>query len=159
VYALARHHAFPVPAAPLVAQHEAHLERQRADRSERAKLAAAGLPSLTLSLVNLERGRQVGKAFEENGPEADVAERLLEELTAGEVPVALQLQDIEAMLVAMLGKAVLEPGPAMQIVKVLRETVALSGAVRTRMQNALGAAANLRAQRKFLANQRGRFGV
>lgn len=80
-------------------------------------------------------------------------------MRTGVVFVALQLQDIEAMLVAMLGKAVLEPEPAMQIVKVLRETVALSGAIRTRMQNALGAAANLRAQRKFLANQRGRFGV
>jgi len=71
----------------------------------------------------------------------------------------MQLQDIEGALVAMLGKAVLEPEPAMQIVKVLRETVALSGAISTRMQNALGAAANLRAQRRFLANQRGRSGV
>jgi hypothetical protein len=140
-------------------EHETNVERERANRSGQAKLAAAALPSLTLSSVNIERGCQVRKAFEESGSDADVAERLLEELTAGEVPVAMQLQDIEGALVAMLGKAVLEPEPAMQIVKVLRETVALSGAIRTRMQNALGAAANLLAQRRFLANQRGRSGV
>jgi hypothetical protein len=144
------------PTEAALQEHNADLERERTDKFEQSKLVAAGLPSLTLSSVNLERGRQVRRAFEESGPDAEVAERLLEELTAGEVPVAMQLQDIEGALVAMLGRAILEPEAALQITKILRETVALSGAVRTRMQNALGAAANLRAQRRFLAAQKGR---
>jgi hypothetical protein len=139
--------------------YDADLDPQRAEKSEQAKLGTAALSSLTLSPLNLERGQQIRRAFEQGGRDADVAERLLEELTAGEVPVALQLQDIEASLTVMLGRAILEPEAAMQIAKVLRETVALSGAVRTRMQNALGAAANLKAQRTFLAAQRGRLGV
>ena len=91
--------------------------------------------------------------------DADVGERLLEELTAAEVPIALQLQDIEGALTAMLGKAVLEPEAALTVAKVLKETIALSSAIRTRMANALSASANLRAQRRFLAANRGRVGV
>jgi hypothetical protein len=139
--------------------HEDGLELRRLERVEQGKLATAALATLTLSAVNLERGQQIRKAFEDSGSDADVAERLLEELTAGEVPIALQLQDIEASLVVMLGRAILDPEAAMHLAKLLRETMALSGAIRTRMQNALGAAANLRAQRKFLAAHRGRIGV
>jgi len=138
---------------------EAQLELRRLEKEEQGKLAAVALSKLTLSSVNLERGREVRTAFENAGPDADVAERLLEELTASEVPVAMQLQDIEASLVVMLTKAILDPEAAAHIAKLLRETMGLSGAIRTRMTNSLGAVANLRAQRKFLANHRGRVGV
>ena len=135
------------------------LERRQLQGEEQAELAAAAIPRLRLSAVNLARGQQVRKAFEDRDDDGDEGERLLEELTAAEVPIALQLQDIEGALTAMLGKAVLEPEAALQVARVLKETVALSGAVRTRMQNCLSAAANLRAQRKFLALHRGRVGV
>jgi len=134
---------------------EADLDRQL---REKAELTAKVLPKLVLSPQNLARGKQVRDAFDASGTDSDVGERLLEELVAAEVPVALELQRIEGALTAFLGEAMLESEAALQVVKVLKETVGLSGAIRTRMQNCLSAAANLRAHRKFLAAHRGRVG-
>jgi len=132
-------------------------ERDRQLR-EKAELTAKVLPKLVLSPANLARGQQVRQAFEASGTDSDVGERLLEELVAAEVPVALELQRIEGALTAFLGEAMLESEAALQVAKVLKETVGLSNAIRSRMQNALSAAANLRAHRKFLAAHRGRVG-
>jgi hypothetical protein len=142
--------AFP-PQETELRDREADLDRQRREKSE---LTAKVLPKLVLSPANLARGQQVRQAFEASGTDSDVGERLLEELVAAEVPVALELQRIEGALTAFLGEAMLESEAALQVVKVLKETVGLSNAVRTRMSNALAAAANLRAHRNFLKEHR-----
>jgi hypothetical protein len=44
------------------------------------------------------------------------------------------------------------------VLKMLRETVGVSNAIRRRMEGALGVAASLRAQRAFLRGNRGTIG-
>lgn len=147
---------------PAFPPQEAELRDREAERDrqlrEKAELTAKVLPKLVLSPANIARGKHVREAFETSSTDSDVGERLLEELVAAEVPVALELQRIEGALTAFLGEAMLESAAALQVLKVLKETVGLSGAIRTRMQNCLSAAANLRAHRRFLAQHRGRVG-
>ncbi len=113
---------------------------------------------LTLSPANICRATQIRGTFRSSGDDADVGERLLEELVAGETAVAMQLQDVEAALASLLSRTVTDPRLAMAVAKVMRETVGLSGAVRRRMENSLASVATLKAQRVLMAAQRGRLG-
>jgi hypothetical protein len=144
----------PVSAEGSELDEEASLQRRRCEREEQSKLAAVALSKMKLSPAHLARGEQVRKRFEEAGTDGDDGEKLLEELTAREVPIALALQDLESTLAALLAKAVLEPEPALHVTRAFKEVVGLSGAIRTRMQNCLSAAANLRAHRSFLKEHR-----
>lgn len=84
-----------------------------------------------------------------------IGEQILEELVATETPIAMALQDAEAALVALLHRTVTDPQLAVAVVKLLKETVLVSNAVRRRIENSLGAVANLRAQRDFLDRRGG----
>ena len=124
---------------------------QRGD-DERARAAVAGM---TISPANVKRAREIEREFRREDEESGVGERLLLELVAGESALALELQDIEGALLGLIGKAIANPNVALAVTKTLREVVLVSNAVRRRMENSLGAAENLKAQRRFLRAQRG----
>ncbi len=118
---------------------------------------AAAPPSpvaLTISRDNIARGIAVRQAFEIGDRDSEVAERLLEEFVAGEVPIVRELQNVEGALVALLGQTLLDPALALRVANVLKETTAVSAAVRRRAETSLAAAASLRAQKAFLATHR-----
>ena len=120
--------------------------------------SADALSMLTLNPVNLQRAREIGGTFHKSGDDAKIGERLLEELVSGEVGIALELRDIEGALASLVGKTVTDPTLVIAVMKALREVIAANGSVRGRMERSLAAAANLRAQRRFLRAQHGRLG-
>jgi hypothetical protein len=151
--------------APPPSAHEAALQeetetvaRTRETEDDAITRSMNAISTLTLAPANLERGVRARTDFEA-GDDGEVGERLLEELVANEVPIALQLQDVEGALATLLSRSITLPEVSLQALKVLRETVHVSNAVRRRIENSLGAAANLRAQRRFLATHRGRSGI
>jgi hypothetical protein len=77
-------------------------------------------------------------------------ERILRELAAAEVPLALRLLDVQRQLADRLYVLVDHPTQALMLAKVFREVVGASTVVTKRVQSMLGAAGNLRAQRRFL---------
>ncbi len=112
--------------------------------------------TLSLSHDSIARGVAVRTAFEHAPAGSEIAERLLEEFASGEVPIVRELQNVEGALVALLGRAVTDPILAVRVASVLKETVAVSAAVRRRVEGSLQAAASLRTQRAFLgAHRRG----
>jgi hypothetical protein len=113
--------------------------------------------SLTLSGECLTRGHQACRDFASGRDPSEVGEEILHELVAGELSIALALQDIEAAMAALVAKAVTDPKLSLAVARSFAEAVALSGAIRRRMEGSLGAAASLRAQRMLLAAQTGRF--
>lgn len=131
---------------------EARLERES---GLRVRDAVAGL---TLSAANIVRAQEVLGEFDVAEEPSEVGERLLHELVAGELAVARELQDIEGAMAALLGRTVTDPALSAAVAKSFREAVALSNAVRRRMEGSLSAAAGLRAQRLLLTAQRGRIG-
>lgn len=106
--------------------------------------------SVTMLAVSHQVRMRRAKAELARGAGTNDGERLLHELVASEVGVALQLVDVEAGLASLLSKTVADPKLAIEVAKVFRETVALSAAVRRRMEGCLSAAATLRAQRILL---------
>ena len=151
----------PVPVPPdgalLTHQERDGLEASIAHQS--GARAVDAVANLTLAPVNLQRGHELRVAFEQADEDADVGGRLLQELVAGETAIALELQDVEAGLVSLLGKAIADPALALAVTKTLREVVGVGNAIRRRMENSLGAAENLKAQRRFMYAQRGRTGA
>ena len=144
---------------PQLLTHEEAAELERLERAAADARAADAVSRLTLSRVNLKRGHEVRVAFDQADDDAEVGGHLLQELVAGETAIALELQDVEAGLVSLLSKTIIDPTLAVAVTKTLREVVGVSSAIRRRMENSLGAAENLKAQRRFLSAQRGRFGV
>lgn len=117
-------------------------------------VAALEAPTLMISRENIQRGIEVRDAFDRAGPDSDVGARLLEEFVAGEVPIVRELQNVEGALGALLGRTVMgaDLHLALKVAEVLRETVALSSAVRKRAETSLAAVAGLRAQRAFISS-------
>lgn len=113
--------------------------------------------SATLGLrpVYLAKAESLRRKFKTPDQTGTTGEQILEELVATETPIAMALQDAEAALVSLLHKTITDPNLALAVMKLLKETVTVSGAVRRRIENSLGAVANLRAQREFL-ERRGR---
>jgi hypothetical protein len=136
-------------------------EDERAEGGEDGKPPAAhsaiAAIDLTLTPANLARGAEVRAEFE-SGNDGEVGERLLENLVAAEVPIAMQLQDIEAAVAGLLSRSLAHPEVALHAAKLLRESVAVSNAVRLRIERSIGTIASLRAQRRFLAVNRGQRG-
>jgi hypothetical protein len=133
------------------------LERIRGD--EAGAHPVVDIANLKLAPANLNRAHEVRRAFDRADEDCAVGEGLLRELVAGETAVALELQDVEAAVVVLLRNAITDPAMAAAVSKTLRDVVAVSTSVRKRMENSLGAAENLKAQRRFLSAQRGRIGV
>lgn len=146
------------PGEELLTHDEAH-DLELLSAAEAGTRAADAVANLTLSAPNLRRAQEVRVAFAAAEDEGDTGERLLEGLVAGEVGIALQLQDIEGALASLLGKTVTDPRLALEVAKVFRETAGLSNAVRRRIENSLGAVASLKAQRVLMAAQRARLGI
>ena len=122
-------------------------------RAERSPAPVAH--PLALSNDSIVRGIAASEAFARGGADSDVAERLLEEFVGGEVPIVRELQVVEGALVALLGKTIqVNPVLALRVAEVLRETAAVSAAVRNRIEKSLAAATSLRAQKMFLAAHR-----
>jgi hypothetical protein len=124
-------------------------------RQQQALAQPADVSGLMLSAPSLERARDVREAFRQSS-DGEPAESLLEELIAGEVAVAHQLQDTEAAATVLLARVVADPELALHVAKVTREIVSLNTAVRRRIEGSLSAVATLRASRLLLAAQRGR---
>lgn len=144
-----------VPPAVELLTHDEVRDLERLHAVGAGTRTAADVGALTLSPASLGRAREVREALRAES-DGDAAEQLLEELVAGEVAVGHHLQDIEAASAVLLGRVLTDPELALPTVRVAREIVALSTAVRTRTQNTLNAIAGLRAQRVLLAAQRGR---
>jgi hypothetical protein len=129
-------------------------EPERGEQRDRVRPVPLDAPGLALAPKSIERGLEVRRAFEHAGADSTVAEQLLEEFVAGEVPIILELQKVEGALVGLLGRTVTDPALVLKVAEVLKETVALSGAVRRRTEGTLAAVAGLRAQRAFIAAHR-----
>lgn len=148
----------PACVEPLLTEEES-LELQRLQQEAQDRNTAAAAANLTPPQHSLDRARQVRASFARAGDDSDAAERLLLDLVGGETVIVLQLQDVESALAVLLSRTVTDPRTALEVAKVLREAVALSSAVRRRVENSLNAAATLKAQRVLLASQRARLGV
>jgi len=127
--------------------------------ASRTTPTAGALTECRLPAEYIERARVVRQALDSSSPAAAADERLLHELIAGDMPVALALQDAQAELVRVLQKALHNPELALSVAKVMRETVALTSAVSRRIEASLMASGSLRAQRRFLALNRGKDGI
>ncbi len=127
-------------------------------RDDDSAKSSVDVSMLTLSPANIRRATEIGGTFRNSGNDAKIGERLLEELVSGEVGIALELRDIEGALASLVGKTVTDPTLVIAVMKALREVIAANGSVRGRMERSLAAAANLRAQRRFLRAQHGRLG-
>jgi hypothetical protein len=92
-------------------------------------------------------------ALDEVCPAAAADERILHELVAKQLPIALMLHDLEEQLVARMLTLMDNPQLVLAVAKILRETVTMSSAMSKRIQAILSTAASLRAQRRFLALQ------
>jgi hypothetical protein len=139
-------------------EYEEDEAKRRGTTPEQLTLAADAASNLALPERSVARAVEAKGAFDRAGIESDVGERLLEELVSGELAVALELQNTEGALIALLQKAVTDPALATAVAKLTREVVGLSSAVRRRIEGSLGAVAGLRAQRAFLASHRARTG-
>lgn len=109
--------------------------------------------TLGLGPAYLAKAESLRRKFNTPGRTDPTGEQILEELVATETPIAMALQDAEAALVSLLHKSITDPNLALAVMKLLKETVTVSNAVRRRIENSLGAIANLRAQRDFLERQ------
>lgn len=97
-----------------------------------------------------QRGEEARRALDAAAPDSGPDERLLHELVARQLPLVLQLHEIEEQLATRLGLVMDDPKLAVVVVRVLRETVAIASATSKRIQSTLTAASALRAQRRFL---------
>jgi hypothetical protein len=98
----------------------------------------------------VERGREARRALDQVCPDAAPDERILNELVAKQLPVALLLHELEEQLAARIMVVMDDPRIALAVAKVLRETAAMASAMTKRVQSTLSTAASLRAQRRFL---------
>lgn len=101
-----------------------------------------------------QRGDEARRALDAAAPDAGPDEQLLHELAARQLPLVLQLHEIEEQLATRLGLVMDDPKLAVVVVRVLRETVAIASATSKRVQSTLTAASALRAQRRFLVLHR-----
>jgi hypothetical protein len=101
----------------------------------------------------VSRGDAAQQALDEVCPGAAADERILHELVAKQLPIALMLHDVEEQLALRMMNLMDDPGLALAVVKVLRETATLASAATKRVQSTLSTAASLRAQRRFLTLQ------
>jgi hypothetical protein len=124
----------------------------------RAPSTALAAPGLQLPAEYVCEGERLRARFAAAEADAPPAEQVLESLIAGEVPIAMSLADSEGALAALLTRTLVDPKLALEVARVLREVVGLSGAVRRRIELCAGAVANLRAQRRFIEGHRGRHG-
>lgn len=99
----------------------------------------------------VERGQAARKALDEVCPDAAPDERILNELVAKQLPVALLLHELEEQLAARMMAVMDDPRLALAVAKVLHDTAAMASAMSKRVQSTLSTAASLRAQRRFLA--------
>jgi hypothetical protein len=132
---------------------------ERIQSGEAGTHSIVDIANLKLAPANLNRAHEVRLAFDRADEECAVGEGLLRELVAGETAVALELQNVEAAVVVLLRNAITDPAMAAAVSKTLRDVVSVSTSIRKRMENSLGAAENLKAQRRFLRAQRDRTGV
>lgn len=116
-----------------------------------AEKAAPRLRRLPVDEHLAKRGDEARRALDEAAPSAAADERILHELVAKQLPVALMLHDLEAQLAVRLGLVIDDPKLALAVAKTLRETIAMASAMSKRIQSTLSTAATLRAQRRFLA--------
>lgn len=99
----------------------------------------------------LERGRAARRALDEVSPEAAADERILHELVAKQLPVALMLHDLEEQLAVRMLAMMDNPQLVLALAKILRDTSVIASSMSKRIQAILSTAASLRAQRRFLA--------
>lgn len=99
------------------------------------------------------RGEAARLALDELCPAAAADERILHELVAKQLPIALMLHDLEEQLVARMLTVMDDPQLVLSVAKILRETCVMSSAMSKRIQAILSTAASLRAQRRFLTLQ------
>lgn len=108
------------------------------------------LRRLPVDELLMKRGGEARRALDEAAPAAAADERILHELVAKQLPIALMLHDLEEQLAARLGVVIDDPKLALVVAKILHETVAMASAMSKRIQGTLSTAAALRAQRRFL---------
>lgn len=98
----------------------------------------------------VSRGDAAQRALDEVCPGGAADERILHELVAKQLPIALMLHDLEEQLATRMLNLMDDPRLALAIAKVLRETAVMASAMSKRVQATLSTAASLRAQRRFL---------
>jgi hypothetical protein len=114
--------------------------------------------NVPLHPVFIARGQEALAALEAASPDAGADERILHRLVADEVAVASALLEAQSQLAARLTLLIDDHKRMAGISKVLRDVVLVTNSISKRVEGALGVAANLRAQRRFLANHGRRTG-
>lgn len=114
--------------------------------------------SVPLQPAFLARGQEALKELNAASPDAGPGERILYQLVADEVAVVSALLETQAQLAARLPFLIDDHKRMAGISKVLRDVVLVTNSISKRVEGALGVAANLRAQRRFLANRGRRSG-
>ena len=101
----------------------------------------------------VSRGHAAQQALDEVCPGGAADERILHELVAKQLPIALMLHDLEEQLATRMMNLMDDPSLALAVVRVLRETSILASAATKRIQSTLSTASSLRAQHRFLTLQ------
>jgi hypothetical protein len=104
---------------------------------------------LGLDPAYVERGKAALAALEASAPDAGAGERIIHELVASQVALALAIGDTQVEVVARLGHFLNEPKNLVILARALRELTTLSNAVGRRIEGALSTASSLRAQRRL----------
>jgi hypothetical protein len=112
--------------------------------------------NIPLNAAFIGRGQIALKELNDASPDAGPDERILHRLVADQVAVAAALTEAQAQLAARVGLLLDDPKRLAAVSRVLKDVVVVTNAIAKRVEGALGVAANLRAQRRFLAHHGGR---
>lgn len=104
----------------------------------------------------IARGREALKELEAASPGAGADERILHRLVADQLAITSALVEAQAQLAGRVRLLIDEPKHLFALIHVLKDVVHTTNAISRRIEGALGAAANLRAQRRFFANHGGK---
>jgi|SRR5581483_7478937 len=116
-----------------------------ADKRERFRLP--------LDPAFVARGRQVGDALKADFHSASPAETILLDLVADEMPVMASLLAAQSELAARLELVFDKPSHLLLMTRALKGVTEVQHAISKRIENLLGAATNMRAQRGLLSRQ------
>jgi hypothetical protein len=109
---------------------------------------------LPLNPVFVERAKRTRQELDAASPNAGPDERLLHELVSEEIAIVSALFEAEVQLSERLLFLIDNPRLLAHVTKALKDVVHLRNSVTRRIEGALGAASNLRAQRRFLARSK-----
>jgi hypothetical protein len=124
----------------------AELHAYSAREAASLDLSTKAITNLGLAAANAERVDAAIRSMAAEDGVRDVGVRVLRELVARDLGVAMELLDAEGRLACLLAKGVIDPAPFAAAATMMRDVAGSGEAIRQRMARTLEAAAALDAK-------------